>query len=216
MDLLILLARVIGCLVALAGVLMLARPKTILDLARWSVAAPRFWWISAIRVAAGVMFENRSGTAKGSFEGEIDTLDVTILNVDPDNFGSYGGDGLDDAWQVQFFGEDNPLAAPAQDPDADEQDNAFEYIAGTDPGDRDSFFDVSMESVSAEPSKVKIIFEPLVSGRSYTVMTSDTLLPGSWGELPGATSDDDGDVRTVTDHSAGGMRRFYRVEITKP
>jgi hypothetical protein len=64
MDLLIILARVVGCLVALAGVLMLVRPKTILDLARWSVAAPRFWWISAIRVAAGAILLATASSAR--------------------------------------------------------------------------------------------------------------------------------------------------------
>jgi hypothetical protein len=39
---------------------------------------------------------------------------ITIEDTIADNFGTYAADGIGDDWQVQFFGQDNPLAAPAR------------------------------------------------------------------------------------------------------
>ncbi len=52
------------------------------------------------------------------------------------------------------------------------------------------------------PGQKKVIFDPIVDGRSYTVMTSLDLTPGSWDKLPGG--------------SASATRKFYKVEIVKP
>lgn len=43
---------------------------------------------------------------------------------------------LDDAWQNQYFGLDNPLAAPTADPDG--ETNSFEFTAGLIPSDPQS------------------------------------------------------------------------------
>jgi len=63
-----------------------------------------------------------------------------VINVGNDDFGSYAGDGLDDAWQVSYFGSDNPNAAPGADPDGDFMSNRGEYIAGTIPTNATSHF----------------------------------------------------------------------------
>ena len=73
---------------------------------------------------------NRSpATASASLSGVTGSLDLTVINLLADNFGSYAGDGIDDDWQVSFFGLDNPNAAPNVDFDGDEQDNLFEFLA---------------------------------------------------------------------------------------
>src|SRR5207244_10367091 len=46
------------------------------------------------------------------------------------------GDGLPDAWEIQYFGSiSDPRATPDADPDGDGFTNAQEYLAGTSPGD---------------------------------------------------------------------------------
>ena len=139
-----------------------------------------------------------------------------MLDSIPDNFGSYAGDGLADDWQFEYFGLGNPLAAPLLDPDGDGQNNAFEFTAGLIPTDPLSRFTLTIAPVPGQPGQKTVIFDPIVAGRSYTVMTSPDLSLGSWGPLTGASASDDGVERTVTDSAGGGTRKFYQIEITKP
>jgi hypothetical protein len=58
--------------------------------------------------------------------------------------GLYESDTLPDEWQRQYFGEDNPSALPEIDADGDGQNNLFESVAGTDPTDAGSRFDLKI------------------------------------------------------------------------
>ena len=138
------------------------------------------------------------------------------MNTLPDNFGSYAADALDDAWQVQYFGQNSLLAAPTQDPDGDGQNNLFEFTAGLIPTDATSFFRVQIESVAGFNTQNKLIFSPRFNDRTYTIKTSTSLLNGSWISLTGGTVSDIGTERTITDTSATEPRKFYKVEITRP
>ena len=183
----------------------------------WSVASGPLAGIDASgHASAGSVYQDTVAVARGDYAGMTGTLDITVLDTDPDNFGSYAGDGLGDAWQVQYFGVGNPDAAPGQDPDADGQDNAFEFTAGVLPNDATSFFDQRVEAVPGQPGQTRIIFSPRLADRTYAVMTSTTLLDLSWISLTGATEADAGDERTVTDPGPSDARKFYKVEISKP
>ena len=70
--------------------------------------------------------------------------DVTLNILDSlrDNFGLVAGDGIDDAWQFEFFDiDDNDIldpneaanAAPGADPDSDSSSNFFEWATGFHP-----------------------------------------------------------------------------------
>ena len=85
---------------------------------QWSVLLGPLTGIDASGLAtADVVFEDTAATAQGTFQGVDGQLALTVLDVDPDNFGAYAGDGLDDAWQVNFFGAPpNPDAGPARTP----------------------------------------------------------------------------------------------------
>jgi hypothetical protein len=62
------------------------------------------------------------------------------------------GDGLPDAWQIQYFGSVNaPNAQPAADPDGDGLSNLEEYLLGTDPTNADSFGDGISDGPLAPP-----------------------------------------------------------------
>ena len=96
----------------------------------WSVTGGPITGISA----AGTVYQNTVATVQGSFGGFTGSLNLTVLDSIPDNFGSYAGDGLDDAWQVQYFGLNNPNAAPGFISDGSGLTNRSKYIAGLVPG----------------------------------------------------------------------------------
>lgn len=161
------------------------------------------------------VFQDTLATAQASAGGLVGTLDLTVLNNLPDNFGTYAADGIDDDWQFQFFGLDNPLAAPTQDPDFDGQNNLFEFLAKVTPNDPASFFAVEAKAVSGQPGQKDIVFEPRFPDRNYIVQTSTLLTEPSWSTLTPSSVSDNGTERTVTDPNAAGPRKFYRVQISR-
>ena len=183
----------------------------------WSVQSGPLTGISAASVAtAGIVYQDTAATAQGVFSGNTGTLGLTVKNVNPDDFGSYATDGLDDAWQNQYFGLNNPNAAPAADPDGDGENNLFEFTAGLIPNDPQSRFTFTIQSVPGQPTQKKLIFAPRLTDRTYAVKFKTDLDAGTWATLPGATFTDNGLERTVTDPTATEPKKFYQVEIGKP
>ncbi len=155
------------------------------------------------------------GATSPLFAGQLQ-LSLNVLDTKPDNFGSYAGDGLADAWQRLHFGLDNPLAAPLLDPDGDGQNNRFEYIAGINPTDPLSRFLLSIEPITDEPNKKELKFSPVLADRTYTVKSNTMLTGGVWADLTDQTDDHAEPVRSVIDHAANEQKKFYNVEISKP
>jgi len=182
----------------------------------WSVLSGPVAGISSAGLAtAGIVYQNTAAVVQGSFGGFTGSLGLTVLDSIADNFGTYAGDGLGDDWQVQYFGQNNPNAAPLLDPDRDGFDNRFEYAAGLIPTDPLSVFHWRIEPVPGQTAQTRIIFSPRLAGRTYTVQTSTSLLDASWISLNGTTTDN-GTERTVTDPDSTGARKFYRVDIAPP
>jgi len=165
---------------------------------------------------AGTVYQDTAATVQGMYSGFTGTLGLSVLDSVPDNFGTYAGDGLGDAWQVRYFGFDNADAGPLLDPDGDGQDNRFECIAGLVPTDPQSFFSLAIQPVAGAPAQRRLVFGPCLPDRTYQILASRTLLPGSWSEPTGIVVEQDGDQRTATDMDAADASRFYRVEIVKP
>jgi len=183
----------------------------------WSVVTGPLTGISAAGLAtAGPVYQDTAATVQGSYAGLTGLFDLTARNVLPDNFGSYAGDGLDDSWQNQYFGLNNPNAGPLMDPDGDGQNNQFEFTAGLIPTDPASRFLLRVEPVAGQPGQKRLIFSPRFDGRTYNILTSTTLEPGSWSTLTGGIVSDNDNERSVTDPNANESRKFYRVEIHKP
>jgi hypothetical protein len=181
----------------------------------WSVLGGPLTGINSNGVAtAGIVFQNTLATVRGVYAGDTGTLGLTVLDTNTDNFGAYASDGISDAWQIQYFGQNNPAAAPMLDPDGDGQNNLFEYTAGLVPTDRASHFTVNIAIPPGQPAQRSILFTPRLAGRTYTVKTSSNL--SSWSDVVAPVVSDNGTERTVTDLTASGPRQFYRVEITLP
>ena len=164
----------------------------------------------------GVVYQNTAATAQGIALGYTATLGLTVLDTIADNFGTYAADGLGDDWQVQYFGENNPLAAPAVDADADGNNNLFEFTAGLVPTSNASRFAMRVDPAPASAIKKLIVFSPIVAGRTYTVEFRTSLTSGNWAPLTTFTQSDAGNERTVTDTAGGGAQKFYRVNVSKP
>ncbi len=91
-----------------------------------------------------------------------------------------------------------------------------DYTVPADTADALSLFSFSVKPDPDVAGQTQIVFDPIVVGRSYTVMTSPHLGAGSWNPLSGGTTSNDGDERTVTDPAPGETATFYKVKIEKP
>jgi len=165
---------------------------------------------------AAVVYQNEPATVRGTFEGQTGTLGLQVLNVNNDNFGTYAGDALDDAWQVEYFGLNNPSAAPGIDPDGDGQTNRYEYVVGTIPTDVASQFHFRIEDVPELPNRKNLIFSPTFPSRTYLPEYRTNLSVGMFAPVPLSATSDAGTERTVTDLEATNAFRFYRIHITFP
>lgn len=183
----------------------------------WSPASGPILSISAggLLTAANV-YENTLATAQGTWRGLSATLGLRVLNVGNDDFGTYAGDGISDAWQVQYFGVGNPNAGPGGDPDGDQQTTGYEYFAGSNPTDGSSFFRFRIDRVPGQPTRKNLIFSPRVAGRTYAVHYKLDFNASEWEKLDGFSVSDAGPQRTVTDMNATETNKFYRVEISMP
>ena len=182
----------------------------------WSVVSGPITGITTGGLAtSGTVYQDTPATVSGTLGGFTGSLNLTVLDTLPDNFGSYAGDGLPDSWQVQYFGQNNPNAAPTVDFDHTGQTNLFKYLAGLNPLDG-SRFTLAIDAVPAQPAQKNLIFSPRLTDRTYTVTFKTDLNAASWTPLVGGVVNDNGQQRTVTDPAATDERKFYRIEITKP
>lgn len=182
----------------------------------WNVVGGPLLSISGEGVAtAGIVPQDTAATVEGSFGDLTETFDLLVLDTLPDNFGLYADDGLPDDWQVGYFGEDNPLAAPGVDVTGNGQTNFFSWIADLDPTDHGEVFSVRIEP-DLEDDRMQIIFSPRKEGRNYQVLEDGGLGPLGWIPLNSPLVADAANERTVTDTAGIANRKFYRVEITVP
>lgn len=185
----------------------------------WSIFNGPNTSISTSGIAtAGTVYQDTTATVQGVANGFTAFLSLTVLNVNNDDLPGYAHDGIDDAWQVQYFGAPpNANAGPNVDFDGTGQTNLFKFIAGLNPLDPNSRFTLTIASVSGQPGQKILTFSPRLSGRTYTVMARTNLgALGGWFPINGSTPNDNGQERTVTDLNAAGPSKFYRVDITKP
>ena len=179
----------------------------------WSVMAGPFSGINGNGLAtAGTVYGDTIATAQGLYAGDTATLDFTVLDTIADNFGSYASDGIGDDWQNQFFGLDNPDAAPLLDPDGDGDNNLYEYHARLLPNDPTSFLDITLTPVAAEGDAL-LTLSPGKVGVTYTIGYKDSLLDADWIPLTAIVGSDG--ILDFTDEAASGTRKFYIVTPTR-
>jgi hypothetical protein len=74
-----------------------------------------------------------------------------------------------------------------------------------------------MQNVPGQHAQMRLQIAPRLTDRTYVIESSPTLgLSANWQPLTNFTTSDVGNVRTITDLSATGAAKFYRVRITGP
>jgi hypothetical protein len=179
------------------GTILVFDPGTI----AWSAQSGPITGISTSGLAtAGVVYADSPAVVSGGVDGFSASLGLPVVNS-----------GFD-AWQVEYFGANNPLAAAGADADGTGETNEFKYIAGLNPIDPTSRFTVTTTPAS-QPGEMTITFSPVVTGRSYTVRYS-TDLTSDWQPLPGASESTSGNSMVVVDPNARVPAKFYQILIS--
>jgi len=184
----------------------------------WTTPAYPIASINGLGLAtAGAVYASTNGTFTGSYLAINGSGQLFVVDSNPDNYGSYAGDGIPDSWQVQYFGTNNPNAAPSKDADGTGQNNLFKYVAGLDPTNPASVFVLKVANVTGQPNQKSLIYNPIAGGRTYVVEARTNLVSGSYAALGslGAPQTNINQV-TVTDLSATQTSKFYRVHISLP
>lgn len=130
--------------------------------------------------------------------------------------GPYAHDGLPDDWQRRHFGEVNPAAAPEADPDGDQQSNQFEFLAGTDPRDRQSKLNLWCEPVAGQHHRFKVGFSPVLPDRTYSLGQSFGLGTDPFLQADIATADAQGTIRWITLPESEASCAYFRLGISLP
>lgn len=101
----------------------------------WSVQSGPLAGVSTSGIAtASIVYQDSPSVVQGAFQSFSNSLPLTVLNTDTDNFAPYAGDHVDDAWQVQYYGLVSPgNTGPFDDSDGDGLSNILEFAFGTVP-----------------------------------------------------------------------------------
>ncbi|HMO03522.1 MAG TPA: hypothetical protein PKC67_03835 [Kiritimatiellia bacterium] len=133
--------------------------------------------------------------------------DIELLSSDIETGGSGFSQEQED-WIVANWGSIGAYPGDGVDSDLDGYLNVEEFIAGTNPTDDTSFFEVSNLTASGSPS---VVITPSVTGRVYDVEATANLIAGSWTviatNVPGT-----GASLNIPD-TAGATSRAYRVVV---
>ena len=179
-----------------------------------NVPAPSVAWSSNVAAltinpnglaTAAAVIVNTPATATGTHLSFSANLALSIVDSLPDNFGSYAGDGLADVWQNQFFGLNNPLAGPLLDPDADGQNNRFEFLGGVTPTDPNSRLVITGQVAS--PTTYQVQLTPARPGTRYLFQRATTLT--DWTTQSTLTPSTAAPLSALLNST--GPRNFYRV-----
>ena len=131
------------------------------------------------------------------------------------------GDGMSDLWESQYgFSPSSntiPSQLPAADPDGDGVTNLRESVAGTDPlstvpplGTHQLTFQVN----AANPMSYDLRWQQFI-GKQYQVLTSDSLVAGTWLPLASPFIATIANLATITTppRTAGFPKNFYRISV---
>jgi hypothetical protein len=166
---------------------------------------------------AASVFQETPTTFAGRYFGLLGAGSLLVRNTNPDNFETYGADGLPDAWQIQYFGlPPNTDAAPTADPSGTGQNNLFKYIAGLNPTNASSIFSFHIRSIAEEPGVTELHFTPRLPDRLYEILYITNFNNAAWISLPALEIVDNDTTQTVTVRNPPDTNRFYRIRITKP
>ncbi|HKQ39835.1 MAG TPA: hypothetical protein VJ063_17280 [Verrucomicrobiae bacterium] len=134
-----------------------------------------------------------------------DTRDIFLLKLGE---GDSDNDGMSDSWEQTYFSTTDRDGTG--DFDQDGQTDLAEYLAGTDPTNSDSVFEVlTITSVSTGQRQLVWRAEP---GKSYRVEYKSDLQAATWTSL-GQVIYASEPTASALDTAAASEKRFYRVAL---
>lgn len=179
----------------------------------WSVVSGPLDSVSGSGLAtAGSVYEDTGATVRGSHLGFVDDFVLSVLNIGRDDYKSYAADGIDDDWQVLYFGEENPDAGPGENPDFDPDDNFREFITGFDPTNPEDWFDVRITLPSDTTAEFEL--NKVIPGRIYRLVAGTDLKEYPETVATFSVSSEEA-PRVVEDPDASGSGKIYRVEVER-
>jgi hypothetical protein len=208
------------------------------DQVDWSVqSGPLSSIDSGGLVTAASVYQNAVAVARASYGVFSATGEITVVNTGVDDFAPYAADGLEDSWQVRYFGEAGTFGGAASNPDSDGSDNLQEFAFGTDPtvasGDSVRWSGSTLQATGlpvpyAFKSSSGFAFRAVFSrrrdfaafGLSYTVEFSGDLVTWRASTATPSVLADDGQFQVVSVPYPffvnGRKATFFRVKVLSP
>lgn len=134
---------------------------------------------------------------------------VRVLDSDPDNYGLYAHDNIQDLWQIGYFGPSSTNGLAGADPDGDRDDNYYEFIAGTDPLLPGSAFRVTV----SRSGGLRVAGAPAGTNRTYRLQQAASLRPGVWTDVGEGTGFLSNGQWVVTGLSGTNALQNYRMAV---
>jgi hypothetical protein len=132
-------------------------------------------------------------------------------------FADANGNDIADNWETDFFGGTNTVTgATSADPDGDGRMNLLEFVAGSNPTNGDSAFNLSITNVNGQALVSFTARQASASyhagfDRHFSLMARTNLTSGSWSAVPGF-DDIIGANQTVTCTNVGTSLLFFRLK----
>ena len=128
---------------------------------------------------------------------------VLVVMKDEDN------DRMGDAWELQNGLSATDPADANRDDDGDGQTNAQEFLAGTDPRNKDSVLRIDRIEQTAEGTALSFVVQ---TNRGYTLQFKESLNRGDWQTVAQVTGRSNEVVNvTIIDPRPGSAERLYRL-----
>jgi len=167
--------------------------------------AGRWVWLGKFRFETG---ENSGQVQCQAKYGQASADAVRFVRSD--GYADSDGDGMDDSWEMTYFGSlDHPDGDPGDNPDGDGMTNLEEAQAGTNPNDPNSQLEITGAVV---PNGTEFTLEwTSAAGKTYSIQRKINLSDPAWlvrDSGIAATAPTNTYVDTVTSDTA-----FYRILV---
>lgn len=160
---------------------------------------------------AGLVFQNSPAAIQAVYGGYTSSVGVVVVNVGNDDYGAYAHDGVEDAWQVSYFGTADPEGRGDRDWDHDGSINSAEFGATTDP--TNSLSVLAIVDVRSATGTESVRWIGGTAATQY-LESASSLATGTWmvsqTNLPPTSVTNDYQVS-----SPPGAVRFYRVRARR-
>jgi hypothetical protein len=171
-------------------------------------------WVSRPAISTRgdlALFENWNFGLVPNDLNRVRDLFVNVVDAAVDS----DGDGIPDAWMIQYFGhptgQQNDLSRAQDDADGDGLSNLEEYIVGSNPLDPASNLKINISPVGGTPF-LRLDYA-VAPGRVYQVQYKDDLDDPVWLNLPGTFSVNANGAYMYV--SKPGITRYYRLVATQ-